>query len=232
MKLILVILLFFIFSFSLSSELYIYQPYEIISFFNKTPISQERCEIIKNSLLNILKEYYAFYEIAKNPPQPDFDPNYHSKVDLGKELEQLETKNRDFYSFYQDLKKIIFKTKDLHFIFDYDNIGNYLDMFNYLFPIALIISKDDNGKEYIYGANYIQEEEIKKKFRNSETIFDIIEKNKNNKIISINGKDPFDFISDFGQNYLNLRSPHGNFFFKYRLIQEYFLSSFPLRKWR
>ena len=48
-------------------------------------------------------------------------------------------------------------------------------MFNYSSPIALIISQDDNGTEYIYGANYIQDDEIKKKFRNSETIFDIIE---------------------------------------------------------
>ena len=79
-------------------------------------------EFIKNNLSSFLKDYYAFYEIAKNPPQPDFDPNYHNKVDLGKELEKLETKNRDFYSFYQDLLKIITKTQDLHFSLDYDNI--------------------------------------------------------------------------------------------------------------
>ena len=82
-----------------------------MSFFNKTSINQEKFGIIRNSLSNILHDYYAFYEIAKNPLQPEFDLNYHNKVDLNKELNQLNTKNRDFYSFYQDLKKIITKQK-------------------------------------------------------------------------------------------------------------------------
>ena len=88
----LIILLFFIFHFSSNSEFYIYQPNEVISYFNQTSISQEKCEYIKNNLSKILYDYYAFYEIAKNPPQPAFDPNYHNKVDIGKELEQLETR--------------------------------------------------------------------------------------------------------------------------------------------
>ena len=128
------IILFFLISFSFNSEFYIYQPHEVISFFKKTPISQQKCESIKNSFSKILHDYYAFYEIAKSPPQPDFDPNYHNIVDLNEELNQLNTKNRDFYSFYQDLNKIIAKTKDFHFSFDYDNIQEYLMMFNYTFP--------------------------------------------------------------------------------------------------
>ena len=154
MELLIIFLFSFIVPYSFSSKLYLYQPYDLISFFNQTPISQEKCEYIKNNLSNFLSDYYAFYEIAKNPPQPDFDPNYHNKVDLGKELEQLETKNRDFYSFYQDLIKILSKTRDCHFSLDYDNIEEYLTKFNYSSPIALIISKDNNGTEYIYGANY------------------------------------------------------------------------------
>ena len=148
-----------------------------MSFFNKTSINQEKFGIIRNSLSNILHDYYAFYEIAKNPLQPEFDLNYHNKVDLNKELNQLNTKNRDFYSFYQDLKKIITKTKDFHFSFDYDNIGEYLMKFNYTSPIALILLQED-GKEYIYGINYIEDENIKKEFKNSKAIFDIIDNNE------------------------------------------------------
>ena len=46
-------------------------------------------------------------------------------------------------------------------------------MFNYTFPIALILLQDE-GKEYIYGIDYIEDENIKKEFRNSDKIFDII----------------------------------------------------------
>ena len=216
------IILFFLISFSFNSEFYIYQPHEVISFFKKTPISQQKCESIKNSFSKILHEYYAFYEIAKSPPQPDFDPNYHNIVDLNEELNQLNTKNRDFYSFYQDLNKIIAKTKDFHFSFDYDNIQEYLMMFNYTFPIALILLQDE-GKEYIYGIDYIEDENIKKEFRNSDKIFDIIKTNEDIPIKSINGKNPFDFISDLGNDYKNLRSPHANFFLKFHFLPDLFL---------
>ena len=76
------VILFFLISFSFNSEFYIYQPHEVISFFKKTPISQQKCESIKNSLSKLLNDYYAFYEIKKNPPQTKFDPNNHNKVDL------------------------------------------------------------------------------------------------------------------------------------------------------
>ena len=82
-------------------------------------------------------------------------------------------------------------------------------------------------EQNIFMERIIEDEKIKKEFKNSDTIFDIIEKNENISIKSINGKDPFDFISDFGNNYFNLRSPHGNFFYKFHFLLENPLSIFP-----
>ena len=212
-----IFLFFIIFPFSFNSELYVYQPSEVISFFKQKSLPQDECESMKNSLKKILYDYYAFYEIAKNPPQPDFDPNYHPKVDLEEELDQLETKNRDIYTFYQDLKKIIAKTRDGHFSLSFGDIPKYFMNFTIISPLQLIISHE-NGKEYLYGDILTEDEEIQKAFRNSDTLFNIIEDNKDVKIASINGMDPFDFISDFGKDYYNLRSPHANFFFKWHIL--------------
>ena len=45
---------------------------------------------------------------------------------------------------------------------------------------------------------------------------------------SINGKNPFDFISEFGNNYLNCRSPHANFAFKSEnILSSYTLTNYP-----
>ena len=98
--------------------------------------------------------------------------------------------------------------------------------FNYTSPIALILLQED-GKEYIYGINYIEDENIKKEFKNSKVIFDIIDNNEDIPIKSINGKDPFDYISEFGNKYINLRSPHANFFLKFHFLPELFLALLP-----
>ena len=212
-----IISLLYIFQLFINIDSYIYQPIEVISFFRNITLDQDECESIKNTLPKILYDYYAFYHISKNPPQPDFDPNYHNIIDFEKEFEGIGTVNRDFYSFYQDIARIIAKTKDFHFSLDFKNINNFLQEFKIMFPIGLNISLV-NGKEYIYGVNYIEDEDIKKSFRNYEDIFNIIDSNENIPIKSINGKDPFDFIGDFGNDFFNFRSPHGNFFFKYHWI--------------
>ena len=57
---------------------------------------------------------------------------------------------------------------------------------------------------------------------------EIINKNAMKPIKSINGKNPFDFISEFGNNYLNFRSPHANFAFKSEFIISYnTLTNYP-----
>ena len=115
MKLKMIFILFFIFQISINIDSYIYQPFEVISFFKNITLDQDECETIINSIQKFLHDYYAFYEIAKSPPQPEFDPNYHNTIDFEKEFKKINRTNRDFYSFFQDVSKIIAKTKDFHF---------------------------------------------------------------------------------------------------------------------
>ena len=100
------------------------------------------------------------------------------------------------YSFYQDLRKIIAKTRDSHFALDIENIKNYFLNYRIIPPIGFEISQE-NENVYLLGNILVEDEEIQKAFRNSETIFNIIEGNKYVKIKSINQMNPFDFISDY-----------------------------------
>ena len=64
---------------------------------------------------------------------------------------------------------------------------------------------------------------------NFDKIQEIITKNSNVSIKYINGEDPFDFISNFGNDYLKLKGPHGNFRLKYEIISivGYDFKNFP-----
>ena len=123
-------ILFFFSIFNLSFNIELCQPREIINYLEKSIASQKDLEIIKEGISNLLSDLYAFYEIAKNPPQPSFDPNYHNKVDLKKEINNIQTQNRSLYNFYQDILKILTKTRDGHFFFiqKYQNFFIYFDI--------------------------------------------------------------------------------------------------------
>ena len=218
-------LISFLYIFSLYFSKNIYKPDEVINYFNKEFLQQDILENIKNNISKILNDFYAFYEISKNPPQPDFDKNYHNIVDLKKEISEIETKDVKFYKFYQDLKKILTSTRDGHLYLDLLNFKEKLKQFIFVSPIHLNIT-EINGEIKIFAINNILPEYYSK-FKNNEDIFPLIDKNQNIPIRSINGKNPFNFISDFGNNYLDFRSPHANFAFKYTLIDNCHFSVFP-----
>ena len=203
-----------------NSKMNIYQPEEFINITKTWVENQEKLEEIKKYLSVILDDFYAFNQIAKNPPQPSFDSNYHNKVDIQKELSLIKTENRDIYSFYQDIRKIFSKVKDNQFYID---IG--LDRkLNYVYLSAPVYFKPlKNNDEIIIrsSAMYLDSYE-------NEKVYNIISENNLVPIQSINGKNPFDFITEFGNNYINLRSPHANFAVKSRFNELTPLISFPL----
>ena len=92
-----------------------FEAFELDVFFNmikKIEISQEDSEKLINNLKKIL-ERYVYLDILKNPPQPS--EKYHNKVDLIKEISDINTNKRPLYDFYRDLKIVISKAQDLHF---------------------------------------------------------------------------------------------------------------------
>lgn len=217
-KLILLCLLFLL----LNSEARIYQPDEFINITKKWIYEQEDLENIKKNLSIFINDYYAFNQIAKNPPQPNFDSNYHNQIDIVKELSSIQTKDKDIYTFYRDIKKIFAKTKDCQFYLD---IG-LNEILNYIYLVAPI------G----FRVNTVNYDEIKivvsrnqlESYTLDPAIEEIINNNSMKPVKSINGKNPFDFISEFGNNYLNCRSPHANFALKSEnILSSYTLTNYP-----
>ena len=85
----------------------------------------------------------------------------------------------------------------------------------------------NNNKQKMFGKSYLSKD-MMNKFRNYETVSKVIEENSNVPILSINGKDPFYFITNFGKEYLRLKSPQAAFVYKFLNINNINLYSLPL----
>lgn len=220
------IFILFISLINISLNIYIYQPEEIINFFNKKIISEDTLNYIINNLSIIFNDIYAYTEISKNPPQPTFDKNYFNKIDILKRLKNIKTKNQNFYNFYQELMKIFGELKDGHIFFDPGKLFPYLSDMFIQSPFNLHIKKI-NSELKILGELY-NDIKIKNSFKNNINIYKTIENNINIPIKSINGKDPFNFITSFGDKYYNFKSLYGSFTLKYLQFNNYPLILFPL----
>ena len=220
------IFILFISIINLSLNTYIYQPEEIINFFSKKIISEDTLNFIINNLLIIFNDIYAYTEISKNPPQPTFDKNYFNKIDIPQRLKSIKTKNKNFYNFFQELSKIFGEIKDGHILFNPGNVFPYLSDMIIHSPFNLHIKKINNEPKIL--AKLYNDIEIKNSFRNSINIYKAIENNINIPLKSINGKDPFSFITSFGEKYCNFKSPYGSFTLKYSQFNNYPLILFPL----
>lgn len=207
----------------------IYQLEEVIDFLNKEKISQKVFKNIKDNLIKVLEETYAFYEISKNPPQPKFDNTYHDKVDIEKEINKINVEDKSIYNLYQELLKSLSKLKDDHVSISFSELYMLLENFIITLPVRFKIKLDSNGNPLMYGYNTIINEEMKEYYKNNDPIFDIMENNQNISLKSIIGKDPFDFISSFGSDYREFRNPHCSFTSKFNSIEELFsLAELPL----
>lgn len=167
------------------------------------------------SNLSSLFEGYVYLDIAKNPPN-----SIHPKIDLKNELNSIDTTiNKTFYDFYRDVKRITSKMKDLHFmpIPTFNNASNYIACIPFSFQIKI----DKNNNYQLH---------MKKNF-NCPFTYDDINLNEfidtaieqNLSISLINDTDPFDFIQNFGKDYLDLKNKHSRF----TAIMKY-ISNFPL----
>ena len=84
-----------------------------------------------------------------------------------------------------------------------------------------------NNEPRIFGTIY-HHEYYYHFFRDYEKIYEIIRNNLNIPISTINGKNPFDYITDFGKDYLNLKSRQATFIYKFNNNNKYNLYEFPL----
>lgn len=203
----------------------IYTKEEVFNYLNSIDIPEETLDLVKNAIADTFEKFYAFNEILKNPPQPEFDNNYFEKLDFQEKIKSINTKNTNFYTFYQELMKILAIIGDLHISIDFDS--NF-DKIGFIPPITFILKKVDEKPKIFSTLNML----ISQFFNiipNFDKIQEIITKNSNVSIKYINGEDPFDFISNFGNDYSKLKGPHGNFRWKYYIISNvgYDFMKFP-----
>jgi len=208
-------------------EEYYYSPEKVIDYINGKPLEENAFKNILEYLNNIFDDAYAFNEVAMNPTQPDFNSSYHNKVNIREELNNLIyrveshniTKN---YEFYREIMKIISKLKDSHIQINW----NFLELNNFFIvaPVSFEMRYDANNEPKIFLSCSFD------LFPEDENIdFDFCyEIDESDFIISINDIGPFDFINNFGGDFVSTKNLHGTFSYKLDNHNDVPLSDYPL----
>ena len=110
-------------------------------------VSEEYCNNVIGNMTALIKEGYVYSDFLKAPKQPK--PDYFKKMDIIKELEDINTTNRTFYDFYGDIQRIIGNTEDGHFAFVSIETPNKTVLYDYYFCIPFLyyvkeVFEDDN----------------------------------------------------------------------------------------
>ena len=91
-------------------------------------VTDEYCKDVIGNLTSIIEEAYVYSDFLKAPVQPEGYEGYIPKVDLIKELKDINTTNRTFYDFYIDIQNVINKARDGHL-----NMRNFQTPTKFLF---------------------------------------------------------------------------------------------------
>ena len=91
---------------------YEYSPEEIFNYFSKERLSQDEYNEIISLIIETLDDIYAFNEISKNPPQPDYYNSYFTPINVNEKLKKINTTNICTYEFYQNVTKILSELRD------------------------------------------------------------------------------------------------------------------------
>ena len=201
---------------SSQNQNYFYEPKEALELINKTTYNSETLQFIVDRLSKTFQDAYAFNEISKNPPKTKFSEDYFKKVDIQKKLKEINTNNTSVYKFYQDLKRTLADLEDLHIQFDISRFVSLYTQIYLILPLHFYI-KMYNNKPRIFGKPYLSQlsQDLMSKFKDYERVSKVIEENSNVPIFTINGKDPFNYITTFGNEYLRLKSPYATFVYKF-----------------
>ena len=204
---------------------YVYESSSVIDYISKTELDEYVYRVLKRSFALVFEDAYSYVEIATNPPQPDFDNNYHQKVDISQLIYGINQTDINVYQFYQELKKRISSLKDLNV--DFQNNFNYLKILSDLYlacPIDFDIRKT-NDKPELYCI-------FNKKYMNifEQNLIDEIKNNMDSPIDSINDQDPFEYIANFGGDIKAGKNPHATFTNKFNTHNGENLATYPLDK--
>ena len=191
-------------------------------------IDETYAKNVISNLSTIIENNYIFYDIVKNPPQPIKNVNYsHPAFDFKEAFNKISTTNRRFYDFYQDIKEVLGKPRDLHF-----NIhgiktpkGTKFSYMTACLPFSYYIAKKNEGSEPKVYIKYFPDCAVyfSKEVRENVQLLDKYQV----ALVSINGQNPFDYIQNIGTKYWGPKSPHAHFTLMKTAIHNFPLSFFP-----
>ena len=214
--------LIFLLLLSVSLQGTYYSVDEFFDLLKQETYSSGEAKTITNTLAKFFKETYPFVDLAKNPPQPDFNNTYYEKVDIYQKLLDY-TINGDSitkYQLYRDVSLIIHELNDLH-------ISVYFNTtfirYGYVLPLKLVIKMKD-GKPVVY--TELIEETFHDVF--SESLLEKVKKNLNSPVKLINEKSPFNYIEEFCDNFVHVKNLHGSFSDNYYALGQFSLGACPL----
>ena len=186
--------------------------YEVKDFFDEiksTKISNSDANKIINSLTKILERYVFLDEVKSK-----------YNLDLINELKSINRYNRDLYSFYRDIKKVIDKSKDRHLDINLDRLFNSkisLKSCFFIFPMYFII------KENLV---YARPNNEFRQYFDSETM-NIIDSHINRPIYKINSEKALKYIQYFNEDFRKYKSEQGQFVQNQHIIPKVNVSCFP-----
>ena len=176
--------------------------------------------ILKN-LSIIFENSYAFNDISKNPPQPDFSDDYHKTVNIANIFNNINTTNINAYDFYKKIAIALSDLRDAHIQLLFNEF-EFKDFF-LVSPFEFYIA-EYNKQPRIF---IICDEDIVSGYEEEKTwISGICEGYSRFPVKSINGKDPFIYITEFGGHFISTKNIHGTFSFKMRFHNTISLSDF------
>ena len=168
------------------------------------PMPEENCKIAIDNLKRLFKEGYIYTDIKKNPPNKE----YYGVVDIIDELGKISVKDRKYYDFFRDIKRILGKIKDGHL-----NIAAYQS------PNGYYIQKISACLPFMFGIDGNNREDAKiyiRKFNDCFDFFDeevkkFVEEHENAILKSINDNDPFDYIQNINVEFEPFYNKHSTF---------------------
>ena len=183
-------------------------------------IPEENCKLVIDSFKKIFEDGYVYTEIKKNPPNPE----YFGAADLIADLDNIKTKNRKYYDFYRDLRKIIGKMRDLHLSMAalYSPNGYDLSLMDFCLPFSFYI-KGENSKD---AKIYIKKFKCFDFYNDNEKEF--IEEHLGKYITKINNTDPFAYIQNINREFTACYNNHSTFSLNLVTSHYYKIYSDPL----
>jgi len=197
---------------------YIYSLYE--------DLAESYIDYVISNLVSII-DSYVFLDIAQNPQIFKTSHSTHSPIDLIASLNNVKTENRQYYEFYREIRQILASVRDMHFnIFSFTSPDlKNLQGVSACIPFSFFIDKDSYDNKIKVYIKY--NEECAKYY--SDEIKDYVRKKVETKtaLKLINGKDPFEYIQNWGRNFLTMKSPHGHFSYIKKSIHLFYLALYP-----